>query len=255
MNKQNSTTISRTTRTVVGVSMMALAMISITACGSNKNSDPTTGGTTTGSTVGEPNGTTPPATTGGTTAGTTTVVNPNAPITGGNTTGGAGISGNQNGVAVSLPYAVLQVNTAATTPSEAYGVEFLSYNPYCFYAANPDPNYTTTPNSFQAMAVYLGSTAPTAGSYTVGGALTAIDPNSGFEIATACAATGVKLGTGSSISFTAIDTTAKTASGMATVTLSDGTALTGSFTTTSSCDAPTPAATAAAPVCTTITYK
>ena len=244
---------SRTTRTFVGVSMMALAMVSITACGSssNKKTDPTDG-TTTGSVVsgGNTTGTTPPVT------GGTTVGNANTTTGGGNTTpGGAGITGNQNGVAVSLPYAVLQVNTAATTPSEAYGVEFLSYNPYCFYAANPDPNYTTTPNSFQAMAVYLGSTAPKAGDYLVGGAVTAIDPNSGFEIATACTATGAKLGAGSSITFTAIDTTAKTASGMATVTLSDGSALTGSFTTTSSCDAPTPAATAAAPVCTTITYK
>lgn len=256
MNKQNNTTMSSATRTFVGISMMALAMVSFTACG--KKSDPNpTDTTTTGGATGDMNNT--PTTTGGTTMGGTTG-EPNATTTaGGNTTmAGGGITGNQNGVAVSLPYAVVAVNANATTPSKKYAINFLSYNPFCFYTANPDPTYSSYPNSFDAMSVYLtdGTTAPTAGSYSVGGTM-AIDPNSGFEAVTNCVAPSAAIGTGSTLTLTAFDATAKTASGTVTVTLSDGTALSGSFTTTAACDKPTDPATAAAPVCTdaTITYK
>ncbi len=256
MNTQKNIIMSNATRTLVGISMMALAMVSFTACGKKSDSD------TTGTSVSDPNGT---ATTGGTTTPSINPNDPNATVGNTNTTGGAGVTGNANGTMVNLAYAVLEIDPNAATPAKMYTINFLSYNPVCFYTQNVDPTYSTYPNSFNAMAVHLtnGGVAPTAGTYTVGGAAMAIDATSGFEAVTACVAPSSTLAAGSTVTLNAIDTTAKTASGTVTVTLSNGGTLTGSFTTTATCDVPatTPAT---MPLCTdtagstsplTISYK
>ena len=159
---------------------------------------------------------------------------------------------------MNLGYAVLSINANATTPSKMYALNFLDYNPYCFYAQNPDPNYSTYPNTFNAMAVYLtnGTAAPVAGAYTLGGTM-AIDPSSGFEAVTNCVAPGSTFSTGSTVTLTAIDTTAKTASGTVTMNLANGGTFTGSFKTVSSCPAGTTTPAAVTPLCTnsSIVYK
>jgi hypothetical protein len=215
--------------------IVVLTALSLAACGSS-------GGGGSGSTTGASTGSTTGSTAGGTTTGGTT---------GGEVTGASHEQAQTSSVVassgnISLSYPIYSVQTGATDANKTYAIEFLDYDP-CYQGTAF--GYSTSPaGDFNQLGFYFPA-APSAKTYNVGtaagdiiaanGALgtgftAAQDPNFPNDPnKLLCTGTYTGLASGT---VTVKSVTGTVVAGTLNITLTDGSTITGDFT-SGTCDA------------------
>lgn len=212
-----SLNLARLRNTLVGASMMALALSSLAACGSKSS----------GSAADSTNGTDSTSNSGGSTG--SVVGTPLASV--------STVSGTTNGQTVKMPFVTYSVSST-DTGTKKYALEFTDYDP-CIWAASHDSSLL--PKNFDLLGVYLldqaggAIAAPAAGTYTVGATTgNGIDAKtSGFGIVTNCVGIWPGFTSGGTVTIDSIDATSKVATGSVNLTLTGGGTITGTFTTAS----------------------